>query len=68
MNQLTKQQAIIISGYTGVICCKFSDFRKDVEKRLGRQVYIHEFGNEVFMDLVRRTYNEDFFTICYGGD
>ena len=37
--KLSKQQAIIISGYTGVTCCNFSLLHEDVEKRLGQPVF-----------------------------
>lgn len=38
MKELTIEQAIIITGYTGVLSCDFLDFKKDVEKRLKRQI------------------------------
>ena len=66
--KLTKQQAIIISAYTGITCCKFSDMHEDVEKRLGRPVYTHEFGGLTMKDHLRNVYREDFLAICYRGD
>jgi len=56
MNKLTKEQAIILTGFTGILCCNFSDFHKDVEKRLGRAVFTHEFAT---LDL-KEVYKSDF--------
>jgi len=66
--RLTKEQAIIVSGFTGRIACGFSDFHKDVEKRIGRPVWTHEFGSEEFAEQLRDLYLEDFRTICYSGE
>jgi len=42
--KLTKEQAVIISGYTGVLICDLADFHEDVKKRLRRPVWTHEFA------------------------
>jgi len=42
----TKQQAIIITGFTGITACNFGDFHEDVEKRLGRPIWTHQFANK----------------------
>jgi hypothetical protein len=61
MQKLTKQQAIVITGFTGVMACKsFSDFHGDVEKLLGRPVFTHEFGNTEFSKLLKELYKPDF--------
>lgn len=62
---LTKEQAIIISGYTGVTACNFTFLHEDVEKRLNRPVFNHEFGNEEFANKVKELYREDYIKICY---
>lgn len=58
--KLTKDQAVIISGFTGILCGEFSDFHADVEKRLGRGVQTFEFGFEEFMAEVKKLYEADF--------
>ena len=68
MKQLTKEQAIIITGYTGIIAGNFADFHEDVEKRLQRPVLTHEFVNDDFMKQVKELYREDFLDICYKGE
>ncbi len=60
IQKLTKEQAVIISGFTGILCGEFSDFRADVEKRLGRGVQTFEFGFKEFAAEVRRLYEADF--------
>lgn len=57
--KLTKEQAIIISGYTGFLICPFSDLHADVERRLGRPVWTHEFGSEQFAESIKTLYRPD---------
>lgn len=62
--KLTKEQAIIISGYTGILICAFSDFHEDVEKRLGRPVWTHEMGSKNFMENLETLYRDDFINLA----
>ena len=62
--KLTKEQAIIISGYTGVLICNFADLHEDVEKRMGRPVWTHEFGDERFAKEVNDLYRDDFIDLA----
>lgn len=64
MKKLTKEQAVIISAYTGIICCPFSDFHAAVEKRLKRPVYTHEFAFKEIMDEIKNAFKKDFVAIC----
>lgn len=43
---LTKEQAVIISAYTGFTACNFGDLHEAVEKKLGRPLWMHQFGDE----------------------
>lgn len=63
LQKLTKEQAIVITGFTGVMACSFSDFHEDVEKRLGRPVYTHEFANKELTNLVKEIYTDDFMAM-----
>lgn len=63
--QLTKEQAIILTGYTGVTCCNFGDLQLDVEKRLGHPVWTHQFAVPEFAEKVKDLYRDDFFALCY---
>ena len=60
MTKLTKEQAIIITGYTGITACNFGDFHGDVEKRLGHPVWTHQFGDKEFMEKIQELYRADF--------
>ena len=63
MEKLTLEQAIIMTGVTGVLCCKFSDFHKDVEKRMDRPVFTHMFGDKDFAKDIKDLYREDFLKL-----
>ncbi len=65
MKKLNKQQAIIISGYTGITCCAFNHIHEDIEKRLGRPVMTHEMGTNSFRDEIREVYKADFLALVY---
>jgi hypothetical protein len=65
MKKLTKEQAIIISAYTGFLICDFGDMHAEVEKRVGRPVWTHEFGNKQFADVtVRELFKDDFVALA----
>lgn len=64
MEKLTKEQALIITGYTGYTCCNFGDFQLDAEKRLGRSIFTHEFGTEEVRDELKEVYRDDFLAMC----
>ena len=66
--QLTKEQAIILTGFTKMTCCPFADFHEDVEKRLGYPVFTHQFGSEDFMSKIKEIYRKDFSELCYKGE
>lgn len=63
MQKLTKEQAIVLTGHTGLLCSKFSDFHEDVEKRMGRPVFTHEFANKEFFDNIKEIYKQDFLNM-----
>ena len=67
IQKLTKEQAVIITGFTGILCGSFGDFHADVEKRLGRGVQTFEMGMKSFMAEVKKLYEADFIeivTVC----
>ena len=61
--KLTKEQAIIITGFTGIASCAFGDFQMDVEKRLGESVWTHQFGDKEFVEKVKELYRADFLAM-----
>lgn len=63
--KLTKEQAIVISAYTGITCCDFGLLHKDVEKRIGSPVFTHQFADRDFVEKIKDIYREDFISMCY---
>ena len=64
MQKLTQEQALIITGFTGVMCVDFTTFHADVEKRLGHPVWTHQFVT--LTDEIREAYRADFAALCPG--
>lgn len=62
MEKLTKEQAIVISGYTMVLMCDFSDLHQDIEKRLGRPVWTHQLPS--LKEEIKEAYTDDFMSLC----
>ncbi|EMX8695995.1 hypothetical protein AAH248_001209 [Klebsiella michiganensis] len=63
IKKLTPEQALIISGYTGVLACSASAVKADVEKRLGEPVgdiTLVSFGEEKISAL----YKDDYANLC----
>lgn len=66
--KLTKEQAIIVSAYTGCTAINFGFIQQAVEKKLGHPVWTHEFANQAFIQKVQDAFREDFLEICYTED
>jgi hypothetical protein len=60
MKPLTKDQAIVMTGFTEISCIPFEEFQKDVEERLGRPVWTHEFASEKLWEEIKEVYRSDF--------
>ena len=63
MKKLSKEQAIVITGFTGKLACQFGDFHADVEKRLGHPVWTHQVGDKEFAKKLEELYREDFLAM-----
>ena len=64
MQRLTKEQAIILTGFTGIsMVDEFAIFHKDVEKRLNRPVLTHEIP--ILADEIKQLYSDDFKKLVY---
>ena len=62
-DKLTKEQAVIISGFTKILCCDFSDLHEEIEKRFGRPVLTHEIP--FLMDDISDLFRDDFLALCH---
>lgn len=58
---ITKEQAVIITGYTGVLMCNFADYHAAVEARLGHPVWTHQFPE--LMPTIKEAFREDFLAL-----
>ena len=67
MKKLTIEQGVILTGFTGKLCAPLSDFHADVEKRLGRPVFTHEFANKEMSEQLREEYRADFIAMMPEG-
>lgn len=63
MKQLTKEQAVIISAYTGILAGNFDDFHAYAEHLLGRPIWTHEFANKELANLIKEKSQKDFLAI-----
>lgn len=60
--KLTKEQAIIVSGYTNILICEFSDLHEDIERRIGRPVFTHELP--ALGEEISALYRDDFLSLA----
>lgn len=63
MEKITKEQAVVLSGFTGILMCNFGDLHGDVEKRMGHPVWTHQFGSQEFSEKVKQLYRDDFMAL-----
>jgi hypothetical protein len=63
MDKLTLEQAVVISAYTGYMLCPFSAIHEEVEKRLGRPVFTHEFPSIHESDIMP-AFRDDFVAMA----
>lgn len=61
---MTKEEKIIVSAYTGVLMCNFSDMHEYIEKKLGRPVWTHELADEKVWDEIHAATKADFLELC----
>lgn len=61
--RLTKQQAAIISAYTGYLAGSFSDLHEYAQSVLGRPIWTHQFPE--IMDELRDASRDDFMSLVY---
>lgn len=65
---MTKQEKIIVSAYTGVLMCDFSDMHEYIEKKLGRPVWTHELASKEVRAEIREAIKSDFLKLCKDGE
>lgn len=63
---LTKDQAVIVSAYTGYLACEFSDLHAAIEAKLGRPVLTHEMADRSCREEIRAAFRSDFLALVPG--
>lgn len=64
MQKLTTEQAVVISGYTGVLACPFAVLHAEIETRMGRPVWTHELGSHELMETeIKPKFKTDFLAM-----
>ena len=60
---LMKQEAAIVSAYTGFLLGSFNDMHEYAEKIMGRPIYTHEFADKILVEELKQKAKQDFITI-----
>jgi hypothetical protein len=63
MSRITREQAAILSAFTGILCGTFSDMHEYVERIMGRPVFTHEMGNQKIADEIKKKSWADFISL-----
>lgn len=63
---MTKQERLIVSAYTGVLMCDFSEFHSYVEQLLQRPVLTHELALEGVQKEIKEKVQSAFLMLCHG--
>lgn len=64
MNPLTKEQALLVSAYTGFLCVNdFSEVHEFAEKAMERPVFTHEFADPEFYKDLRSVLRAEFLQL-----
>ena len=60
---MTKEEAAIISAFTGRLIGEFSDMHEYIEKVMNRPVWTHELADKSTMDEIRNAAKPDFINL-----
>ena len=60
---MTPREAAIVSAYTGYLIGDFSVMHAYIEEKMGRPVFTHEMGNDMFMKELQQEAKSDFISI-----
>lgn len=61
---MTREERIIVSGYTGIMMTSMAPLHAAVEARLGRQVWTHQFADSALWVEIRDSFRDDFLALC----
>lgn len=60
---MTLHEKVVLSAYTGILMCDFSEVHKYIEKLLGRPVWMHELASEALWSEIKEKAKPDFHKI-----
>ena len=60
---MTLHEKVVLSAYTGILMCDFSEVHKYIEKLLGRPVWTHELASEALWPEIKEKAKPDFHKI-----
>lgn len=60
---MTLEEKVIISAYTGVLLCDFQSMHEYIEKKLGRPVWTHELADERVWKEIKNATRADLMEI-----
>lgn len=60
---MTKQEAAIVSAFTGILIGNFDDMHEYIEKILERPVFTHELGSSELATKIKMKAKDDFVAI-----
>lgn len=61
---MTHREKVIVSAFTGILMCDFSDVHEYIEKILGRPVWTHQLADEKIWNEIKEASKSDFIAIC----
>jgi hypothetical protein len=62
-NNMTRQEAAIVSAYTGILIGRFSDLHRYIETLLDRPVFTHELADDSLFDKIKAKAKKDFISL-----
>lgn len=65
---MTREERIIVSGYTGIMMTGMAPLQAAIEARLGRPVWMHELGGSEIWTEIKAAFRDDFHALCSADD
>lgn len=60
---MNRQEAAIVSAYTGYLIGEYSDMQEYITDLMGRPIFTHELANDKLMKEIRAKSKKDFVSI-----
>lgn len=60
---MTLHEKVVLSAYTGILMCDFTEVHKYIEKILERPVWTHELASEALWAKIKEKAKSDFLKI-----